>query len=104
MKIIYLMLLAFVFFCGTLEAQMMRQELTSLPQMVAASQSASEKAKKDEASDEDDGDGIEIGGPPPQEDFSTLSQEDAITVVEAAEALKQSDPELANDLLRIGKS
>lgn len=50
-----------------------------------------------------DGDGIEIGGPPPRENFSTLSQQDAGIILEAAKSLEAENPELAKKLLDIGK-
>ena len=50
-----------------------------------------------------DGDGIEIGGPPPRENFSSLSQQDAGIILEAAKSLEVENPELAKKLLDIGK-
>lgn len=50
-----------------------------------------------------DGDGIEIGGPPPGENFSSLSQQDAGIILEAAKSLEAENPELAKKLLDIGK-
>lgn len=59
------------------------------------------QAKEEET--EFDGDGTEIGGAPPRENFSTLSQQDADTIIEAAKSLETENPELAKKLLDIGK-
>ena len=76
-----------LFLAGTAQCQIVKQDLDSQYQ----------KEQKDL------GDGTEIGGPPPQQNFSTLSQEDAETILQAAQALEEYNPELAKKLLHIGK-
>ncbi|GEM_PF-2895837 len=44
-----------------------------------------------------------IGDVPPVQDYSTLSQQDADTILESAKALEDENPELAKKLLNLGK-
>jgi len=85
------------------DAQVIQQDLVKeYDQEKKKLESQSQNQNQGQSQDQDQG--IEIGGPPPAEqDYSTLSQQDADTILEAAQALNEDNPELARKLLDIGK-
>ena len=101
--------LAFLISFANANAQILNQDLKKqyeaekkdLSTQTPAQNQASVAAPAPAATD--DGDGIEIGGPPSRENFSSLSQQDADIILEAAKSLETENPELAKKLLDIGK-
>lgn len=85
------------FWIRTAFAQVMHQDLKQQYEQEQKDVSAANQTQN-----QNDDEDVEVGGPPPLDDYSTLSQQDADTILEAAKALEKENPELAKKLLDIG--